>query len=296
MKAVGLLATACLLLAGCGETAGIEAAELAVEVTLGATEIETGRGFPVTVVRTWAASLEPSPWDDGSLSPLVLRDMQQSRRDDGRTVQETLRFRAHAFTLEDVTLSPIAFVGRPRDGSAPRIATSGAMRLRVRPTLDPAAPGPPEGPGPRPVPARTGWGGVIALTALLAGLAVWFVRRRRAPAPAAAVVGDPDLALLAALRAAATPDEARWRGHVLMAADLMRQRAGRRAGILGRCRTTRELSDAFERGTTQRAALDEVLEPADLLKFAQQRATPALRDEVLAAAEAFVRATPEVLP
>ena len=296
MRRAAAWACPLLFLAGCGDRVAIPETDLAVEVVLGTSEVETGRGFDVTVVRTWDRRLEPSPWDDGALSPLVLRDVRRTQRADDRRVQETLQFRAHAFTLENVTVAPVAFVGRPRDGGSPRIATSGALRLQVRPTLDPAAPGPPEGPGPRPPVPTPAWGWFVALTVLLAALGLAWARARRRVPVAASAGGEADLAWLTALRGHAPGDDAGRRGDVLAVAELVRRRAGQRVGAPGRCRTTPELSRAFGRATPAGAALEAVLVPADHVKFARRLATGALREEVLVAAEAFVRATPEPTP
>ena len=81
-----------ILGAACQEVqAPIPETDLLVRVEVGAREVELGKAFPVTVTRVWEKDLEPSEWDDASLSPLVVRLEERTLREDDVRVEETLR-------------------------------------------------------------------------------------------------------------------------------------------------------------------------------------------------------------
>ena len=76
---------------------------------------EERRG-PLTVTRVWRADHEPSPWDASLLEPLILRDEQVTRREARGRIEETRRYRAYVFRLNDVQVPEILFASRPRAG------------------------------------------------------------------------------------------------------------------------------------------------------------------------------------
>jgi hypothetical protein len=289
--AVLLGALACL--AGCGtRPAPIPAEDLMVSVRLGTDVAHPGLGFPLTVVRVWSRKLEPSPWDDGLLSPLVLRRARVTRREDAGYVEETRRFLAYAFTLKDVTIPPVPFVGRPLAGGAPRIVSADPLRLHVVPVLDPDAPGRPEGPGPWPRHPGGGlpWEVVAAALVLLAGGLGLVARARRAARRAAGEpAADPSLAALAALRAHLPAGPGALEADVAAVADLVRVRAGTLAGLPGRRRTTQELCAGLADAPVLAAPLAVALAPCDRVKFGGVAASAELRARALDAAEIFLR-------
>ena len=59
-------------------TGPIPAEDLLLEVTAGATEVELGAAFPVTVLRVWSVELAPEAWSDRALAPLMLRLVHKS--------------------------------------------------------------------------------------------------------------------------------------------------------------------------------------------------------------------------
>jgi hypothetical protein len=273
-----------LVAASCGGPP-IPAVDLLLRVTPGAEEVELGRGFPLTVVRVWKKDLAPAEWNDRALRPLAARLLGVSRREDKERVEETRRYRCHAFTLDDVRIAAVKLVARPRDGGPEVVAVDGPLRVRVRRALDPLAPGPPELPGDpvaEPFPRIP-----FALAAVAAAVALLWVsrrNRRRAPlaAPAAAPPDPPHLRALARLR------EIRERGADPAAASaVVRDYLAERFDVRAAERTTEELLDAPPLAA-HRDALAAVLVPCDLVKFAGARPSPPERARLLDAAEAFV--------
>ena len=291
--------------AGCGEPTPIEDAELTVRVTAGTDVVELGRAFPVTVVRTWRKGLEPEPWRDELLAPLVLRLESEARREDARHVEETRRYRAYAFAAGETPVPAATVVARGGPGEAPVTASGEPLVLRVRPSLDPSAPGAAELPGdplPLPVPWRT-W--AVAAAALLAGAAIAQRARRRrapeapAPAPSAAAPeeGPAPAALRAieALRAREPRDQAESDAWHVDAAAVVRTYASARFGVHARESTSEELTSAVARATTGEpsAPLRDVLSACDAVKFGLGATTTAERARVLDRAAEFVRGTAE---
>ncbi len=281
-----------LLLPGCEEpVAPILETDLLVRVEVGAREVELGKAFPVTVTRIWEKDLEPSEWDDASLSPLVVRLEEQSRREDEARIEETWRYRGYAFTLDDVRIPPVVLLARPLDGGQGRIVKTDALRLRVRPALDPIEPGDPELPGMLHAEGRpwTPWlwtTGVIVL--LLVGGATLVHRRRPsetpAPLPPEPTVETPASRALAALEAI------RGRGasdaDVPEAADVVRDYVSRAFGFRTRERTTEEVLAASP--PAPEAPLRALLTAADRVKYAAGSPSPGERDAALDQAERYV--------
>jgi hypothetical protein len=294
-----------LLAAGCGRGAPIEDVDLAVRVTAATDVVELGRAFPVTVVRTWRRGLEPEPWRDELLAPLVLRFESEERREDARHVEETRRYRGYAFAAGETSVPAPSVVARGGAGEAPVTASGEPMVLRVRPGLDPSAPGAaelPVDPLSLPAPWRT-W--AVAAAALVAGAAiVQRARRRRAPdAPApvqpaaAAEVGPSTAALLAieALRARDPRDQAESDAWHVDAAAVVRTYASARFGVHARESTSEELTSAVAvaTGGAPSAPLRDVLSACDAVKFGLGATTAAERASVLDRAAEFVRGTAE---
>ena len=277
-----LLGAAFLLAAACGGEAYPDT-DLWITVTAETTDVEVGEAIPLTIVRGWAKHLEPAPWDDAALAPLVVRPESVEKKEiDGRTA-EILRYRAYAFTLKDVALPPLAFVARPRDGGAPRVVRAEPMYFRVRRTLDPKAPGDAELPGAMLAEPRGRWvpwvlGMGLLLSALVAGLR--YARRTRAPdpGPAAASLTARERALerLAALRA---PD-------VAEIADVLRDYLEASQTVPARERTTEEvLADST---MPHREHLAVVLGAGDRVKFATYAPSAEEGAQFLEHAEAFL--------
>jgi hypothetical protein len=282
--------------------------DLLVRVASDAAEVEPGRAFSLTVVRVWTKDLVPTAFDARSLAPLSVELEGTSSRDDDRRVEETRRYRARAFTLEDVTLGGVSFAAVPTKGGVARTTKAAPLRLRVRPSLDPKAPSAPEGPGP--LPARPfSWVrlGLLGLLAFLVGsLGTTLVLRRRrrlaaAPVPVAPSTPAgpaPDAAAARALagvraREANTPDERC--AQVVEGAEIVRAYVAARFGVPARERTSRELvaalvaTESVDDGA--KIALAHVLGPADFVKFADRAPSPDERTRVLDAADEFVRRT-----
>jgi len=285
-----------LLLVGvgaCGGDGTVPEDDLALRIVIGRAQVATGASFPLTVTRTWSKELVPAPWDDGMLAPFVVRLEGTTRRESTTHVQETFVYRAYAFALGDVTLPSRPFVARPLAGGALRAVRSTPLRLRVVPVLDAAAPGPPELPGaplaePSPLPSLS-----LVAVLLVAGLGAGLLLRRRGTKAAGtppAVAGTPSERALDALRRIGLREGDDGRD-VAEAAEVVRGYAEEALHVAATCRTREETlaSAAFEAG--EAARLDEVLAPADAVKFARHVPTPAERGRVLAQASAFVRAT-----
>lgn len=272
-----LLAVA--LLAGCGSGAPIPETDLLLSVTPGAFEVELGKPFPLTVVRVWRKDLDPGAWSDKALAPLAVKLEEETRRDDGTRVEETRRYLAHAFSLDDVVVRSLKLVALPKDGGAERKVSATGFRIRVKPALDPESPGPPELPG-EPPPSRTWmWGGVGALAvALVLFLALRRKPKSPEPAPVAAPPPPPSPRDRALERLSGASVEA--------AAEIVREYVAEARGVRALEMTTEQLLAAMPS-----QALAKVLGPADLVKFAAHAPTASERDAVLASAEALVRET-----
>ncbi len=263
------------LLAGCGAGTPIPETDLLFRITPGAFDIEPGAPFPLTVTRVWKKDLDPAAWSDRTLAPLALKLVEESRRDAGTRVEETLRYLAHAFSLKDIVVRGAKLVAKPKDGGAERSVVATGFRVRVRPVLDAKNPGPPELPGDPP--RSRGWmwwgGGALTFAALL------FLALGRRPIPAVVVAAPPS----------PPPPSARERAlerlraaDVAVAADIVREVLAATTGLRALEMTAEELLRTLP-------ALAAVLRPADLVKFAAVVPTAAEREAVLASAEEFVR-------
>ena len=260
------------LVAACG--AGTPIPDVPLQITAGASEVELGKAFPLTVVRTWRRGQTPADWNDEALAPLEVRLLQTARREDERRVEETRRYVGYAFSLADVRVP--------------------GLELRVKPALDPATPGPAELPGeplPEPYPWPT-WAAVGA--ALLAAFVLLLSRRQRTPAAVAAPApaserpppGPHELALerLARLRRQQPRGHEEIQAYYVEASGLLRDYVGERFAVQADVMTTEELVE-------REAPLARVLPDCDLVKFARHAPTASEREQLLDRAERFVRET-----
>lgn len=277
------------LLPGCGRAGSIADVDLLVSVSIGTTSVATGEGFPLTVTRIWRKDIEPSPWDDGVLSPLVVRAQETRRREDRLRVEEIRTFRAYAFALRDVSIPSVLFVGRSIGGSGRILARSEPLSLHVTPTLDPKAPGASEFPDV-PQPIRPTWPGSVLAVSLLLGLAVYALRRRRVRASLAAltapVPADPQaraLAWLARLGAEGGEPAA----VVSEVAQVLRCFVGDQRVVAVAQKTSEEVVALLPAAV--RIPLRDLLAACDQVKFAAHRPTSAASAQLQAGAADFVR-------
>lgn len=281
------LALACV---GCGEVQPMPEVDLLVRVAAGKTRVHPGEGVALTVTRVWRTDHEPSPWDDAVLEPLVLRAAHVSRRAGGGRIEETRRYRAYVFGLEDVVVPEVVFASRPKGGGALSLARSAPLALRVSPVLDPKAPGPPEPPGKRPagpVPPWL-WGGVLLL--LVAGFEFVAWRGRHTVRQARAARLGAAARTLEALRARAARTPADCRADLTAAVDAVRDHLAVAEGLPARAWTSEEIEHALRDPDASSWRL--LAAGADRTKFAD---APVRADELQAAltrALALVRAEP----
>ncbi len=278
MRRVALLVVVLVLCATCGGPAPIPNADVLLRITVGSESVAPGQGFAVTVVRVWRKDMHAAGWDEALLSPLVLRLQNVSRREDETRIEETHRYLAYAFTLEDVDIPAPVFAARPKDGGMPRVVTAPRIQVRVQPVVDPAAPGEPELPGDPPTRQRE-WTWLLWLAALAgAGAGLLHAYRRHksrfALPPEAPTPQEQALGMLAGAE------------DLVEAADVVRDYVTERHGIPARRRTTDEL---LAIGSVASDDLAVVLRSADEVKYAGLRPSAARTDVALDAARAYVR-------
>ncbi|MBW2415607.1 MAG: hypothetical protein JRG76_13970 [Deltaproteobacteria bacterium] len=259
------------LVAACG--AGTPIPDVPLRITAGAPEVELGKAFPLTVVRTWSRGQTPADWNDEALAPLDVRLLETSRREDEQRVEETRRYVGYAFSLADVRVP--------------------GLELRVKRALDPATPGPAELPG-EPLPEPYPWSMWAAVGAALLTAFVLLLRRRRRPATVAAPApaseppppGPHELALerLARLRRQQPQGHEQISAYYVEASGLVRDYVGERFAVQADVMTTEELVEL-------EAPLARVLPACDLVKFARHAPSASEREQLLDRAEAFVRET-----
>jgi hypothetical protein len=306
---LGLLA----LSAACGEQAALRGgADLDLRVEAETGPVAPGEGLALVVERSWAKRLAPEPWTP-ALAPLVLRHESGERRESATHVRETDRYRAFAFTLDDVRVVPPPLHARPVGGGPVQTVRADPLHVRVRPALDPARPGPPEVPGGPVRAPRSPWPFALAAAAFLAAFLLLRPARGRAPPASPASpppARSPEATALAALAAlagrAAVPRRARRSGSdraddVARACDIVRgylaARFLPRALSRGRPEILASLPPEA-RGAAE--ALARVLQAGELAKFAAHRPDENERAAAIEDAAAFVRACGapprEVLP
>ena len=247
--------------------------DVPLEISAGTAEVELGKAFPLTVVRTWRRGRTPAAWDDEALAPLAVRLLETTHRENDRRVEETRRYRGYAFSLTDVRVP--------------------GLELRVKRALDPATPGPAELPGePLPEPSSR-WSWAVVGAALLAAF-VLLLRRRRPPpavaAPAPASAPPPPgphvraLERLARLRRQQPQGREEISAYYVEASGLVRDYVAERFDVPADVMTTEQLIEL-------QAPLARVLPDCDLVKFARHAPDPSERERLLDAAESYVRET-----
>lgn len=290
MSRAARLAPGMLLLAACGGDAGLPAEDLLLSVAVGAERVVPGQAFPVTVVRQWSRDLEPAPWEERALAPLVLRLEARERHEDGRRVRETLRYRGYAFSRTDLRIPAAVLEATPRGGGPVRRTSSARVRLPVVPEVPTAAPGAPELPGgplAEPVAAWPWWAGAGLLCGALLGLLRRRVARRAPPpAPAASPPAPDAAARLAAVGARPSTRAQDLAADVREIADVLREHVTWRHGVRTAERTSEEVLAALPAGP--RAALANLLVACDPVRYGAHAPTLVERTALLAAAQAFV--------
>jgi hypothetical protein len=284
--------------------------EIALHVIPGVVEIGCGVAFPLTVVRVWPRELIPDDWSEGALSPLSARLVETSRRERGNRIEETRRYVCHAFRPGTLSLPPLTFTARPREGGDERMAVSLPVSLAVIPALDRAAPGPVELPGGMPPLSDRWnpllpWGGAALLACLAA--AAWFLlamARRRAGRAASSDLPPKERALdrLRLLRGGNLESTSTSGREIdlfyVEASNLIRDYIAERFRLPARERTTTEflasLRTAGVFGESHRLLLGRFFEGCDGVKFGRRPSTPPDRERILERADRFVRETDRV--
>lgn len=305
----GRLASVVLVLAaGCGgaapeaeeaiaaPTGPIPECELMLRIRAGAAEVEFGAAFDLEVVRVWSRELVPEAWSDDLLAPLEVRLVGSSRREDAERVEETLRFRCHAFGRDRIQVPPPVFRAWRRDDRSERVALGEGLLLGIRSALDPDAPGPVELPG-EPIPPPGPWLertllAAVALAALIVAWRLWRARVRRAYE-----VPPHELALerLQRLRERVPRGREELRSDSVEASSALRDYLAGRFEVRAPERTTEEVLEDPRTGSAlaaeQRDALGEFLEHCDRVKFALHEPVAEERERQLDSAEGLVRKT-----
>jgi hypothetical protein len=282
------LAGPCLL-AGCDGSPPLPPGDLLIRVTPARAEVAFGEGFPLEVLRVFRRDLEPKPFREASLQPLVVRVLETARRDAGDRIAETMSCEAFAFSAGEVAVPGVVLAAIPHGGGDEVTARSEPFGLVVRPALPPGDASPIELPGDvlDPPAAGIAWRWLVALgAAAVAGAGVlWFValrRRRAATVPAApahqplpAAAHERALAELTALRAR-VPADAAGHGEIAAFCDeltrIVRCFLGERFPAATTALTTRELLQVLRGLSVQpqdaATATGAILQPSDLVKFA----------------------------
>jgi hypothetical protein len=285
MRWASLALAALLSLGACGGGGAIAEVDLLVAVDVGSRSVSTGQGFLLTVTRIWRKDIEPSPWDDGVLSPLVVRAQGVQTREDRLRVEEVRTFRAYAFGLDPVTIPPVLCVGRSVGGSGRVLARSEAVELDVVPTLPPESPGVPELPEvpAAQMPEGLWWSVGIVLVLVLILVSQGLMRRRPASGhqPPLDPVAEARTKLQALLTARAEGAPALHAG-----SEGLRRAVASRFKLSTATRTTEELLPLVP--ARWRADLGRVLIPADLAKFADWEPDAEASRRVLSGMLAFI--------
>lgn len=290
-----------LLAVGCEPGPSIPDVDLELRITGPAEPVGFGEAFELRVDRIWRTGLQPEPWDDAVLAPLVVTTDRIEVHEDGTRHLEIRWLRAHAFGMPEVALAGLQIEAtRTADGSSER-AVAPDLRIRVRSGLD--------GHGeafelPEPLRAEpTGtafcWIAGAALVGL-AGIAAWVQRRRQRRAdatPAADVAAPPTepaspCAATLALDALGGIDLADPVAAHLLIDGVVRDYLESRFAWPARHRTTSEVLTA--NAVLDRAAADALtatLDRCDLVKFAAHSPDRGATERTVDHARTFVAAT-----
>jgi len=299
VKALALPALLVLLAAACAEKGAIEPHDVWIGLSADVESVASGEGFDLTVVRIWRVGLEPEEWKDTFLAPLTVRLEETTWREENGHVEETRRYRAHAFALGDVTVGPIGF--RASAGETGRIAQSNRLDIRVRTAVDPDDPGPAELPGgflATPFP----WWPTIAGVVLFGTLGLVLLRRRRRASTGETTSDRPDEPEGPAAweRALRRIEELRaMRDDVLVfhteAASCLRDYLGEQFRVGTEDMTTEEMIAAVRDSRAiddfRRRVLLDLLGQCDGVKFARGAPSASQCESLLATATVFVRET-----
>jgi hypothetical protein len=290
-----------LVLAACGGPAApIPEVDLDLRVIAEAEEVVLGKAFPLTVVRVWSKGLEPVEFDEAVLAPLEVRLESTSRREDDRRIEETRRYLAWAFTPGTLRISGPTLRARPHGEGPEREVAAGRLTVRVRGELDPEAPGEPELPGglmSEPLPWTVFAAGGAAVLAALGLLVLKTRRRSPETVPAAPAYDAPPtpapheraLARIAGLRGMSPESREEILALHVEVAALLREYLAERYAVPTVRMTTEEC--LLVPPIAPRSRLEAALRPCDLVKFGRHLPSAAEREETLAAAEGFVRAS-----
>ncbi|MCC6782798.1 MAG: hypothetical protein IT457_08125 [Planctomycetes bacterium] len=275
--------------------------ELRLQIRCPIPVIEFGRAFTIEVERAWRTDLEPEPWRDAVLSPLVVVTEDVALRTEGSHSVETRRLRAHAFVRDAVIVPAPSFRARDRAGRE-FVATTTALELVVQSALPDGAPSAPELPGGLlPLP-RSPWDrplriafGVAALVGLAAATKLLVARARRRPVAPARPPFERAMARLGSLQGAAMMDAAAREGAWTALATTLRDWFGARYRIAAGDRTSDELLALLDAkrvlSPPARQALAAILARCDLVKFARHAPDAAAWHDAIEDAQQLVIAT-----
>ncbi len=276
---------------------------LAVQVAVPDAPVSFGRGFPLTVVRAWSTGLAPEPWSDQPLPPLVVRLVDEERRERDGRVEDVRRYEAHAFALGELVVPAPFLRARPVTGGAWRHATGDDLVLHVESSLPAGDPGVAELPeGPLRI-ARPWWTSgsavLVAAVAAVAALAAVARRRSRADVPVGrrgATAQERALGRLSALRGAQPSDRDELQAYYGEATDVVRVALEGRFGLPAPAMTPDEyLAAALDGGLLpagQWEALGEMMAHCDGVKFGCGRSSATVRQRLVDAIEDVVTGDP----
>jgi len=296
------IAFALLLVAtpACKEETRNDGSDLELRVECDSTQIEFGKAVTFTITRRWSKELLPEALALETWAPLVLSAVETRRTEGEHQIEESVRYRAHVFTREDLpALPPLLFKARSRDFKQERTTSAPAPALRLVRGAESRPTGPPEVPSEF-FPAPLAWQKPALLgTLVIAGLCIWAWQSRRrgawpfaSAAPAAVDPRARALATLAEVRertpAAGDDPRATW----VAAADAVRDYLAARFSVPAGELTSEELLAAPATlqalGAEGRANLAHLLVSCDRVKFSGELPGPAERLAMLDLAEELV--------
>ncbi len=283
-------------------TSPIAGEDLLIRITPEATEVELGKAFGLTVVRTWSDDLVPGEFHDSDLAPLIVRLVETVRREDSGHTEETRHYKCYAFSIGEISVPPVVFPARSRTGADERSVTTGELRFSVASSLPPEDPGSAELPRdafPAPFPwvrwFGFGAGGLVFMGLLF----VFFAHQmRKAGADASSPISPANVRALRQLEALRRQSPAgldETRAYFVRASQVARVYIEEQFAVRVPKMTTEEFLAAPDTNralsSDHRELLTNFLGNCDLAKFARHTPTSAEREALLLAAEAFVRET-----